>query len=1712
MVVGVLALLSIIAVAYVSIGQADRRGSATVVRAVRLDDQRDAVADYLGSLIARDVFSVEWEPIVPGELGVSPASGVYRKVRVQTDYPHTALMRRDPLAPAKTRPDTTLPAWARASDYRKVVSQLPPRLNPNGWVAFSPAGYGDDPWLADAFPSSWDNGSDPFIVITPAVNADDRYRQRVGWKHISCVAPDGRFVNIGTLRPTVQNPRGAFAARPGIAGPGNPGAPDPAARSAQMSWGLGLFDEYGNMSQPTSNNIRLADGSGGFADRNVPAHWSNYQRWLFRPARELPRQPVGGGPNYGPEDLRYLPYQFCDADGDGYFDSRWIELTDSSQRNFVIPGLSLAGPARIFLGVRIIDASALLNVNSATDFGGVGAGANRYDGPDLSFPVGLTPADTDLGRLLRLVDARDTYGATYADLLQSWPATGPQPPTPPAYDYSGYDGPAAQAAGADALTGIWAGASGNLLGLTVQLGAAAAPAPLAQARTGFYLGSGRDPGAARFQAAAAGTPSDIFTFGDPFDSSDLLELLKFRGVNDPTFTSRLESLAAERRPGSNLPTSWDPLRSTRPLLVERDHLAHLPNAAIAGAPGAVDPQGLGLPGDLTLLQSAIDVRSRLTTVNGHRPLLSFDLGAYAPGGVSASPYQERALNPGEVAVSLPAVQRDLRSTDTNVVSAAIQRVFLAYCNALMPALPDAVLPTSGGQPMNEVAWNPAAADFQRLRSLFYGWRGPQLSLRVAAAMTANLIDMIDAPAGGDRPRAYVVPIKTGQNLTDSPDLRVLDLDRITRAGITVNLPPTRLLPAGSPAAANAPDFIRVYGTEAQAFITQAATYTMYTDAPYTGRTTGQASEQDEGWKWIDQDGNNEVNSPPDTIVRNGRVTINGTIDGVNRDFLFQVFAVQLHNPFNYDVNLETYTVQFGNARWSIPAVAAVLTPGQTRTFYATNPHDASVIYTRLQNAAPAGYTPPPFRNWLDAQLTTGGLAGAGGAAPVQLVNRTDLLGNPVPPMNVVDILADRASPDTNIRNHVVLLWRRLSTAGGPGLVNNDLLADRLRDPTMPATYAALAGRRSTFDRRMDARNTEIVNSSTGIDPIIDATPDPANLIGDNTGVTLTLWGAVRRAVDPGAVGAGTTNIPVGAIPAYCLELKDRVGSGPMWALNDARTDTVSDAGNPDISEFTGTQGDRTLGGVLTAQSTTALNPWIKDYPRNFTGTVVRRQGDPGNLTPQDRPYDEVYPEIHLLNATSEATADFDGPDAGGLPPTAPPQTFSRLRLADVVLPMAVAAWWEPMPGTNVSSPYDSPPRPADGWRIEAEWTTLSEALALGMHYDWPGANSRDYFVNPPYPSSRPDPRQFLYEQFGRRVADRGHLRLDDFVPFFNGDGALAAGWPEYNPSPAGAGNPADRDHAVFPRIPMALAVLDQFNALERGSATVRINGTNNLNTEPLEVTRTHPLLSPDKTASWIGKAMGAYRSAGGTVTNVNLFNLSSSSPDTFDVAATLHAYRERDLFQTRPAGSALNGTGPVVDLDFRDSAPALLLPDGRFRQTGISGLREQPGFRSLGEVLCARLNNPAMIASDRARADNSIDRFARLEAGPSGEKMFFRQRAAGDNTPLNGIDTSAYRVPGGAATQVQPDEIPGDYDKQLTIANAVLNTVGVRSDVFICWFVIQGYLPSDVEGFSADPNDPRAREPMVPSINRRFVMVLDRSNVVREGDKPKVLLLKEVPN
>jgi hypothetical protein len=78
-----------------------------------------------------------------------------------------------------------------------------------------------------------------------------------------------------------------------------------------------------------------------------------------------------------------------------------------------------------------------------------------------------------------------------------------------------------------------------------------------------------------------------------------------------------------------------------------------------------------------------------------------------------------------------------------------------------------------------------------------------------------------------------------------------------------------------------------------------------------------------------------------------------------------------------------------------------------------------------------------------------------------------------------------------------------------------------------------------------------------------------------------------------------------------------------------------------------------------------------------------------------------------------------------------------------------------------------------------------------------------------------------------------------------------------------------------------------------------------------------------------------------------------------------------------------------------------------------------------------------------------------------------------------------------------------NYQDKLAIINALANTASIRSDIFTVYFLIHAYTPEDCD----IPDD----QPMVPTVAKRYVMVVDRSNVNVPGVKPRILMLKEVP-
>src|SRR5690606_19483933 len=100
-----------------------------------------------------------------------------------------------------------------------------------------------------------------------------------------------------------------------------------------------------------------------------------------------------------------------------------------------------------------------------------------------------------------------------------------------------------------------------------------------------------------------------------------------------------------------------------------------------------------------------------------------------------------------------------------------------------------------------------------------------------------------------------------------------------------------------------------------------------------------------------------------------------------------------------------------------------------------------------------------------------------------------------------------------------------------------------------------------------------------------------------------------------------------------------------------------------------------------------------------------------------------------------------------------------------------------------------------------------------------------------------------------------------------------------------------------------------------------------------------------------------------------------------------------------------------------------------------------------------------------------------------------------------GVESFTYSDTSG---QRQPDALGRDYDEKLAIFNSVAGSISVRSDLYAVWFVLHGYQREDVEGLTDD-------DPLIPSVAKRFLIIVDRSNVTTEGERPRILHFQELP-
>ncbi|MBA4027791.1 MAG: hypothetical protein C0475_01355 [Planctomyces sp.] len=905
------------------------------------------------------------------------------------------------------------------------------------------------------------------------------------------------------------------------------------------------------------------------------------------------------------------------------------------------------------------------------------------------------------------------------------------------------------------------------------------------------------------------------------------------------------------------------------------------------------------------------------------------------------------------------------------------------------------------------------------------------------------------------------------------------------------------------------------------------------------------------------------------------ITINGNMSPSNADFLFEVAVVKLHNPFSVPLPLSgsqpdsfpyndgevitnqehfAYFVEFSGRYYALREIddngnrrAIVLAPGQTRAFWLGAMSGPDIVDRWQPMASQFGLSldrATAFQQWINAQAGVGGLE----------VNRLEPF-DPVSGQRVGDttlqteglgVLLPYSGPGTvsgaasqgDLLNRQVQLWKRVNTpiAGATPATGRtpidpsrgtrltpgaDVLVDRIREPS-PQFLPVL-------DNRLDPINQRVLGTFAGPDPT-EGLLSQFNPL-DNTGFVITTYGVITRpGQDAGTLGER------GVLPAFMIEVKSptgsrtptagAAGSQPRPSLN--RATKPFNGRSLTVNEFTGSSGlppsavGREFGVTLASQ----LNGVTIDLSLRIGA------GQPGFSAPITAGPQFAYEN----NATVRNLITAGFRQARSVPASngAVGSTIEHYPLvaADVLSNLAIGPSRLHRTASQVAARGEQ--IGSVDW-YDSEFTTLGEAMAMALGF---GAATRS---DDPMFGIAGDPSTGTAN---RRVFPNGTLSRTDYVPTVdvNGDGLFER---SVLASPADAAL-AVADRSIGPGIPMGLDVLNRFRFDEFAAGGSVIPGLVNMNTATGAVLRMVPLLAPDR-GQWLGaRADGAdIMSPPQGESFVRLIDRADTNQNNaWDVVGTLEAYRDTGVGLARPLVANqpfLDPIGQPVRVDMRgpQSGRSVVAggidPTNRAEIAGAPRARVDPGLLTPAELLLARVGEltqpqlPIVLGADPASVPEltgsdpraflrgvSVDRLGRTQAQVS--------QGAFDGL-ANGI-VPDYHTPAplieAGQTPVTPNYLSGSEDvaeNASAIASAALGTVSVRSDYFVVYFTLEGYRPEDVQTLRWQLNAPlptpsaaqSLADPLVPTVSRRYMMVVDRSNVIRRDQAPRILMLQEVP-
>ncbi|MEM1422613.1 MAG: hypothetical protein AAGH64_01280, partial [Planctomycetota bacterium] len=362
---GALGVIALAGLSYVTFVRIDRVGATTSARVANFDQQVDATVDWIGTLIAADLYGNKIvSPSLPRHNIVEGFTGdrVYAWPTRFEDGEH----RDHPNTDVRTFAPGPIDQYEGQIEYELArLDLMPTDLTGSDTFRFEPA-TPDDAWLAQLEPT-WNSFN----------NLADNLQWRSVWTHITNLRSAYVYVD------NADNPE------------------DPTPTDLTDDAYVRLDGRYADLGQffldpVTVNGVQRANPAAdlsvveagrGLDDDGNPQSLNP----LNAPYAPINTMDTPNDPQRADLDLNNIDTRFwVDTDGDLRADARWQEIDALG---------SLYG-FRWVVGARVVDLSGLVNINTATATGDLG-NAFTLAGPlQDRLPTGRTPADVDLFRVM----------------------------------------------------------------------------------------------------------------------------------------------------------------------------------------------------------------------------------------------------------------------------------------------------------------------------------------------------------------------------------------------------------------------------------------------------------------------------------------------------------------------------------------------------------------------------------------------------------------------------------------------------------------------------------------------------------------------------------------------------------------------------------------------------------------------------------------------------------------------------------------------------------------------------------------------------------------------------------------------------------------------------------------------------------------------------------------------------------------------------------------------------------------------------------------------------------------------------------------------------------------------------------------------------------------------------------------------------------------